>query len=307
MGTADNSAEEEVVVTREEEGTVEEDSSNDTEQSTSDVDTEDAEKGGGSSETGDSATDEEADGEIEIVREGTQPQFSKQQVTSIVNKRVQRLNSQKAEATEQAAASNDALALAEEKNRLLQIALEQAKEERNTVERPDPSKFDEGFNDPEFIKQNDAYNDSIIDAKVKATVEKASENVNVVQQETAQTQALRGQQVKHYERAEKMGAKDYEATEDAALAVLGNEVANEVIKNFDDSQVILYYLGKNPAEAERIKNLLDTNPIRGVAEVGRLSSELKVKPKTKLAPTPDDAIKGDVSPSAKKGKGTTFE
>ena len=63
--------------------------------------------------------------------------------------------------------------------------------------------------------------------------------------------------------------------------------------NFEDSHVILYYLGKNPEEATRIANLIKTNPIRGVAEMGRLSAELKIKPKTKIVADPDEEINGD--------------
>lgn len=235
-----------------------------------------------------SSIDEENNEEVEIVREGTQPQFNQQQVNDIVNKRVKRLNGK---ATTQ---SNVELQVANERNKILELALEQAKGNKATeLKLPDPSEFDEGIHDPEYVKQNSEYTKAIIAKQVADQVAQATANVSTTHDQEQQSAALLSKQVKHYERAEEIGAKDYEATEDKALEVLGNDTANHIIDNFDDSHVILYFLGKNPKEAERIANLLKTKPIKGVAEVGRLSAELRLKPKNKTVADPDEEIKGD--------------
>jgi hypothetical protein len=245
--------------------------------------------------------------EIEIVREGTQPKFNQQEVNDIVSKRVNKLNAKVTEASESAGQINTELALANERNKILQLALEQAKAVPQETSLPMPDDFDEGVSDPEYIKKQAEYTQALINkgiAEGLAQVTQANSNTHNQQQVNDK---LLSKQVKHYERAEKIGAKDYAVTEDKALEVLGNEVANHIIDNFDDSHVILYYLGKNPDEAERIAGLIKSQPIKGVAEMGRLSAELKVKTKSRVAPDPDEEIQGGIASSKKKRKGPTFE
>lgn len=237
-------------------------------------------------------------GEVEIIREGTQPQekFTQQQFNNGIQKRVKRLNKQVDVANEDAAQSNAEVGLLTEKNKILQMALDQAKQNSVAeVKQPNPEDFDEGLSDPEYVKQNNAFTNAMIAKQVAEQVAKATQSTTDTNSQTKQSEALLSNQVKHYERAEEIGAKDYEETEDQALKVLGNEVANEIISNFDDSHIIMYYLGKNLNEASRISGLLKTNPIKGVAEVGRLSAELKLKPKskTKAVADPDENVNGD--------------
>lgn len=234
------------------------------------------------------------DDEVEIVREGTQPQFTQQQVNDIVNKRVKRLNGKVTEASDNSVQSNAELDLAKEKNKILELALDQAKATKKAeVKLPDPNDFDEGVNDADYISQYSNYTQSIIASQVAEQVAKATETVSITNDHAQRSDALLKKQVKHYERADEIGAKDYEATEDKALEILGQDTANHVIDNFDDSHVILYFLGKNPDEANRIANLLKTHPIRGVAEVGRLSAQLQIKPKNKPIADPDEEIVSD--------------
>jgi len=233
-------------------------------------------------------------GEFEIVREGTQPQFTQQQLDNVVGKRVKRLNGKVEKSTEATELANTELALERDKNKILEIALEQARQGKsNAITAPNPDDFDEGYNDPGFIKKQSEFNNEFIKRSVAEQVAEATKTTTANADVISKSKTLESKQLKHYERAAKIGAKDYEATEDKALDILGSEVANHVIDNFDDSHILLYYMGKNPAEAERISNLLKSNPIRGVAELGRLSSELKIKPKSKVAPNPDEEINGE--------------
>lgn len=237
---------------------------------------------------------------FEVVREGTQPQnFDQQQVNDIVSKRVKKLNSKVKEVSETANQTNAELELEKERNKILQIALEQAKgggvNQPKELVKPNPADFEDGVNDPEFIKQSDEYTQALIDKKVADGIAKATETVSQTTNQEEQSKALLSKQVKHYEKAEEIGAPDYSETEDVALEILGNDYANQIIDNFDDSHVILYYLGKNPEEAKRLQKLIATSPVKGVAEMGRLSAELKLKPKQTTAPNPDEELKGDGS------------
>lgn len=227
--------------------------------------------------------------EVEIVREGTQPQFSQQQVNDIVSKRVKRLQNKEAPVD-----NTPELELAREKNKILEIALEQAKATKKAeVKLPDPNDFEDGVNDAGYIDQHNKYTQTSIASQVAEQVAQATQTASVTQSEEQQSSALLSKQVKHYERADEIGAKDYEATEDKALEVLGQATANHIIDNFDDSHIILYYLGKNPDEAKRIAHLLETQSIKGVAEVGRLSAQLQIKPKNKTVADPDEEIISD--------------
>lgn len=242
------------------------------------------------------AEDGGEDQEIEIVREveGSQPSSDSQ---TGIRKRINKLNSKVDSANEETAEARNDLAAEREKTKILEIALGQAKNAGKVEKAPNPDDFDDGVNDPAYIKKQGDYTQSIIAKQVATQVAEATRQTEDTVNLNAQSQQLQRQQVEHYERAEKIGAKDYAETEDKALAILGNDIANQVIGNFKDSHILLYYLGKNTSEAERLANLLISNPIQGVAEFGRLSSQLKIKPKTSTTPEPDEELKGD-SPAA---------
>ena len=145
---------------------------------------------------------------------------------------------------------------------------------------------------PFFFRQYQEYQDATLKQEVGRQVAEASRQTAQTHTQTAQTQNLERKQIKHYERAKETGARDYGEVEDKAIAVLGNDVVNHLIANFDDSHVLLYYLGKNPGEAARIADTIQSNPIQGVAEIGALRSELKIKPKSNNTPDPDEELEG---------------
>ena len=238
--------------------------------------------------------------EFEVVREGTQPQnFDQQQVNDIVSKRVKKLNSKVQEVNEQSHQAQTDLDIANNKNKILQIALDQAKEKAvtNQIVKPNKNDFDNGEYDPEFIKQSDEYTQALIDQRVEQAVLRANQTTEQNIGQEQQQKALLSKQVKHYERADKIGAKDYSDTEDVALGIFGNHYSNQIIENFDDSHIIMYYLGKNPEEARNLKSLIENSPVKGVAAIGKLSAELKLKPKQKNVADPDTEINGDGSGS----------
>lgn len=235
--------------------------------------------------------------EVEIVREseGSQPISDNQ---TGIRKRINKLNSKVTAANEATSGANAELELEKEKTKLLNIALEQAKQSKPAPTAPNPDDFDEGINDPGYIKQHGEYTQSIIQQQVATQVAAATQqSVQTVNLNT-QSQALQQKQVKHYERVNEMGIKNYSEIEDKAIGILGNETVIQIIDNFDDAHIILAYLGtdKNLSEAENLANLIKTNPIQGVAAIGGLRKDLKVRPKTKTAPDPDTEIKGDTPP-----------
>lgn len=241
--------------------------------------------------------------EFEVVREGvdgSQPAARKQPG---FKKRIDKLNAKITASTEEASQASVALALEQEKTKLLEMALAQ-KNEADNLKPPDPDDFDDGAIDPKYVSRLHEYNQGLIASEVK----KQTASISVQQSEPATDTALLSKQTKHYEAAADLGAKDYAEVEDAAIDILGKEIVNQLIKASDSSHLILYYLGKNPDEAEEIAELVKTDPVKATLQLGRLEAELKVKPKANDEPTPDpdEELVGG-SPSATNSKQRRYE
>lgn len=99
---------------------------------------------------------------------------------------------------------------------------------------------------------------------------------------------------KHYENAGKLGANDFDQTEDAAVEILGDALAKEIIaRTGDKSAAIMYYLGKNEAKAFELKDALENDPTEATMLVGELRANVKVQRKRKSqAPDPETKVEG---------------
>jgi len=244
--------------------------------------------------------DPKQDEEFEVVREskGSQP---KPAGNLGIRKRINKLNAKVDSAAQGEEKANADLAVANERNRLLQVQLEQQEEAQPPQPiLPKPGDFGDGVDDPEYVKKYQEYQEyqiANIRKEVRQEVQEANKQTVQTQSTTIRSQELERKQRKHYEKADKLGMKNYAEVEDKAIEILGTKTVNVIIDNFtEDSHILLGYLGINPDEAQRIADKIQTNPIQGVAELGALRSELKIKPKTKITPDPDNPLPGG-SPS----------
>lgn len=195
-----------------------------------------------------------------------------------------------------------------------QLALAQEKLELYELERaqqsgpPDPDSFDGGASDPAYIKQQTEHNLRLVQDEVDRKTEEARAKAEDEARKLAEAEALKQKQIAHYERASKLKVKDYAGVEDQAIEALGEDLVNGIIGNFEESETLLFYLGNNPAKAQKLANAIATNPVVGTAEIGRLLERIKVRPKTTPPPDPDEEITGAVS-AAKSGAlaGVKFE
>ena len=233
------------------------------------------------SEDGEKTDAQEDSGGIDVVRsdeEGTQPD-KQRDLNRIINRRLKREKRKTESANETASDAANALEIEKQKNRLLQLALEQ-KGQATENQIPDPDDFDEGVSDPGYIARFNAYHQQLIQQEVRS-------------HEVASSQRREGDEVleqakrKHYEKAYALGALDYDEVEDKAIDALGEEVVNHLIRSSDNTHVILYYLGKNPDEAEDLSALIKTDPVKATLKIGRLEAELQVQKKDTSKPTPD--------------------
>ena len=114
------------------------------------------------------------------------------------------------------------------------------------------------------------------------------------QQKSEQAKAGRNKALEaHYERADQLKVKDYDEVEGKAIDVLGRDTVEDIAARTEDSHLVLYYLGKNPAKAEEIKHLLETDPVKATYSLGKLAAGLTIKagPK-KSIPDPDTPVDG---------------
>jgi hypothetical protein len=181
-------------------------------------------------------------------------------------------------------------AMLEEENKLLRLQAQQTQPTKRPIE-----------DDFDTVAEYNAALEDYEDARITSIAEKkASEIIQANQTQTAQSvnEGNLNQLIdKHYERSAELKVPDYSETESAAADVLGDDIAKQIVANTDDSHLLMYFLGKNPAKAEGLKALIESNPMKGVMEIGRLAGSLKVKSKTQPAPDPETTVDGGVPTS----------
>jgi len=225
--------------------------------------------------------------EVEIIVEG------EEKPTSVplhaLHKRLGRERKKTDAAHTEAEEANRKAAMLEEENKLLR--LQQAQLAQST-KRPDEDDFE---TTAEYNAALEKYDNARIE---KIANEQASKIIQDNQTKTAQNASegnLNQLIDKHYERSAELKVPDYSETESVAADVLGDDIAKQIVANTDDSHLLMYFLGKNPAKAEGLKALIENNPMKGVMEIGRLAGSLKVKPKMQIAPDPETVVNGGVS------------
>ncbi len=175
----------------------------------------------------------------------------------------------------------------EEQNRLLLMQINKGQEAPKG--RPKQDDFE---SDAEYEAALEEYESNRV---TRVAQEKAAEIIRQQAEETtrtAQAEAFNEQLREHYERADQLKVSDYEATEDIAIEVMGKDIARQIMANTEQSQVVLYHLGKNPEKAAEYARKFAGNPIKGLLEIGGLASRLQVRSKTSVTPNPETQIEG---------------
>ncbi len=241
---------------------------------------------------------EETAEEIEIVREGSQPKSKSLGGSSRVRDRISKLNAKVETATDTASAANVELALTKEKLKLVELRNSQLEQDKTQPSAPDPDDFDEGKDDPKFKKKQGEYIQSIVQPEVVRQVAEANTQNANTQKINSQAKNLEGKQFEHYERVNDLKVKNYIEREDAAIDILGKNTFDVIVRSYDNSESVLYYLGTpaNKKEAENLASLIESDLVLGISEMGALRKELIVKPKSKIAPDPDEELKGEKTP-----------
>lgn len=240
--------------------------------------------------------------EVEIVVEGEDEPTSKPAHKGGLQKRFGKMKAKIDSANSEADEANRRASMLEEENKLLRLNAQQTK----PITRPNEDDFD---THERYITELDKFDDARIS---KAAQVEAAKIINANQTQNTQARInddLEVQIDKHYERSASLKVPDYSAVEAVAADVLGDDISRQIIANTDESHLLMYHLGKNPEKAERLKQLLIDQPMKGVMEIGRLAGSLKIKPKNANAPDPEAKISGGSSATGLPSglTGATFE
>lgn len=127
-----------------------------------------------------------------------------------------------------------------------------------------------------------------------------SQQRELEQRQESQRKAMQEAAVGHYDRAKKLGVRNFEAVEENARIILGDTLTDAIIAEVDDSEKLLYFLGldRNAAKAEEIAATYAKSPVRATLEIGRLSARLRVGQKERHKPNPDKVPQGTKTASS---------
>lgn len=245
-------------------------------------------------------TDEEPDGstipeKFDVVLDGDAGAQQKTVPLPTFYKRMRKLNQKTETAVAGQTQAEAALVHEKNKNAVLEMALEQEKS-RVTSQMPNPNDFDDGANDAKYVHALNEHNQAAIQAGIeKAIATQPAPAAPVVGQDPD----IERLQSAHYTKAAKLGIEDFGEVEDVALDIMGQESVNWIIANTENSELLLYYLGKNPDQAHEIADLARRNSGKAVLKLGRLDGRVKTRPKANANPAsdPDDELPGG-TPSA---------
>ena len=237
--------------------------------------------------------------EVEIVLEGEEQPTSKPVPLNKFLNRVNKLNGKVEAANTEAEAANQRVTMLEEENKLLRLHKEQP------LAKPKLEDFD---SDAEYETAQTKYDDARIDEAVKKQTANLIQQNNTQNNQAQHSQVIESSLKAHYERAGKLNVSDFEATEDIAIEIFGNDVSKNIMANTENSEVLLYYLGKNPAKAQQYAQDIQQNPVKAMMAMGGLAAGLKVKPKSSQVADPEETIApgGAIAVNKDGPKGATF-
>jgi len=114
--------------------------------------------------------------------------------------------------------------------------------------------------------------------------------------QTQETQLDEAMQA-HLTRGVNLGFDDFEEVEQKARAILGDEVCKNVMQLFDNSEQILYSLGKNPSKAHEIIQTLKSNPAKGVVDLTNIARNFTESQTGSSLPEPDTSFSAGQAPT----------
>lgn len=102
---------------------------------------------------------------------------------------------------------------------------------------------------------------------------------------------------RYVERKQKLRVKDYDDAEEAVMETLNLNQRGMIVQAADNPELVIYALGKNPKRARELAAI--TDHVKFAMAIGRLETQLKIKPKSKKStPPPEKTLSGSGSLAA---------
>lgn len=149
---------------------------------------------------------------------------------------------------------------------------------------PKPLLSDEGIEYDEEIYQERLT--AWLESKRKVDQAKADEQKQI----EAQQQEWQGRLTTYAKAKEGLKVRDFDDAESNVLSTLSVTQQGIIVQGADNSALVVYALGKNPAKAKELAGINDA--VKFAFAIAKLETQLKVQAKSKSAPAPEGKIRG---------------
>jgi len=221
-----------------------------------------------------------------------------------ISRQVERLNAEADVSTAETKRMEIELALEKEKNISREFEARQPQPTapidptgQEEIPFPDPDKYDLGLEDPGYFKEYNQYQKDVRAQESTALEERLTKKFQKQRNLETSASDINRRQREHYQRVDESGNDDYDATEEIAIKAVGKDVVKGVIDRFDDSDRLIYRIGKDVKLADKIREA-KSNPdgVKALIDIARLleraSVDVDFKPKTITTPNPDQELPG---------------
>jgi hypothetical protein len=88
--------------------------------------------------------------------------------------------------------------------------------------------------------------------------------------------------------------RDFDDAESTVLSTLSVTQQGIIVQGADNSALVVYALGKNPAKAKELAGITDA--VKFAFAIAKLETQLKVQAKSKSAPPPEGKVRSGSAP-----------
>ena len=173
-------------------------------------------------------------------------------------------------------------------NQQLKAQLQQLASQSNTTIKPKP--IEDNFDSIEEYNAADAqWQADLISTTISTQLNQQQNGHRIA----AQEQERYVSHETYAKNAVELKVSDFNEIQDKAFDILGDDFARAIAETIpEEAPKLLYYLGKNPREAERYRDDYKLNPGRTNFLMGKLAGKLTLQPRRTKAADPETKIEG---------------
>lgn len=251
----------------------------------------------------DSEKSEATEIEIGIAGEDEETEAKKKKGRGGVEKRINELGRKKAEETRRADIAEDKAAELQELLKLKGFAEEHGRDSKTKAPtapvRPKPEDFDLFEEDPKYKTALDEYDDARVDARIAKRFDENHTETKKSESIAADMRKVAARKEEHYgtkvpEFVAKYSVKDYEDRESVCRVILGDKMADQIIKRCSNAHLLFMKWGKQPEELHDLVVLAKTDPDAALMELGALNKSVIIKNASKQKAAVDEDFDGNI-------------